>query len=128
MGRAQSTLQSRLEQEDSIEQAVGAWTSQHERWALMRLLQSHGIAASVVESIADNLTEDPWLGHHFVERSRPGDEVAFATHSQPIRFGGRTPQVRASPLWGEHNAEVLVGELGVPEAELAELVEQRVVF
>jgi formyl-CoA transferase len=39
----------------------------------------------------------------------------------PVRFSGKTPPIKAAPLLGQHNAEVLADWLGMDEGKIGGL-------
>jgi crotonobetainyl-CoA:carnitine CoA-transferase CaiB-like acyl-CoA transferase len=45
----------------------------------------------------------------------------------PVRHDGAPPPVKASPLLGEHSAEVLKSWLGLSDRELEGLLQERVI-
>ena len=51
----------------------------------------------------------------------------FTTVGMPIKLSDSVAQVERSPLLGEHNKDIYVQELGVAEAELAELAANGVI-
>lgn len=108
--------------EDALDSIIGEWTSGHDAWQLMHLLQAAGVMAGVVEDLEDMLVRDPHLpAMHFEEVSR-GEAVTFTTHQQPARFDGSSPRLKVSPVMGEHNEEVFKGLLGLSDDEYAQLL------
>jgi crotonobetainyl-CoA:carnitine CoA-transferase CaiB-like acyl-CoA transferase len=112
----------RARRHDEIDHALASWTATHDADELARRLQSAGvIAAPVVD--AERLVGDPQLAHDgfWVELEHP--EVGRRRYpGMALRFSA-TPCTfrRPAPCLGQHNAEVLGGELGLSEVEIAEL-------
>ena len=51
----------------------------------------------------------------------------FKMPGWPVRFGGRTPEVRPAPLLGQHTNEVLRDWLGLDAGEIEQLGKDGVV-
>ena len=108
---------------------LSQWTAGHDPDALTELLQGHGVAAAPVLSAEERLFHP-----HFMERGLYSDIDHPALGAEPIfnlMWGlSKTPSAvrRHAPLMGEHNRQVLCGTLGLGEAELAQLEEERVVY
>ncbi|MGF1599392.1 MAG: CaiB/BaiF CoA transferase family protein [Acidimicrobiales bacterium] len=111
----------RVAMADELDEAVAAWTADHDGDELTERLQARGVAAHpVVDGPA--CLADPQLAHagHFVRLAHPLRESLI----ENTRFRlSRTPSRldRPAPLLGEHTWEVLTGILGYDEARVAEL-------
>jgi crotonobetainyl-CoA:carnitine CoA-transferase CaiB-like acyl-CoA transferase len=51
----------------------------------------------------------------------------FKMPAWPVRVDGKPARVKASPILGEHTADVLTGWLGMTDAEVAKLRDASVV-
>ncbi|MBF6559082.1 MAG: CoA transferase [Candidatus Binataceae bacterium] len=120
---------SRHQNRDALDVLIGAWTRGYEHRELAATLQRAGVAAGpVLDSV--ELHDDPHLwewgywwkmDHHEVgERILPG---------MPVRMSG-VPQLNMShaPDLGQHNREVFGGLLGLADAEINLLIEQKVIY
>jgi len=123
-----STLSARLENVDELDRLVEEWTGQHTAEEVMTLLQSHGVAAGVVQDASD-LAGDPQLRARdfFVELDhlKSGRTVSDAT---PIKLSD-TPAGynRAAPSAGQDNDYVYGKLLGISEDERGELRRQGII-
>jgi crotonobetainyl-CoA:carnitine CoA-transferase CaiB-like acyl-CoA transferase len=122
-----ATLEGRREHEDALEAAIGERTRVCHAWELMHELQAAGVMAAVVEDLEDMVTRDPHLQRHLVPVSGESDDFTFLTHAEPAWVDGTVPELRRSPLFGEHNVEVYRDVLGMSEAEIGELVAEGVI-
>ena len=118
-----SSLSKRIANQQPLDDALGAWTSEQDCGSLQERLQSRGIPAYMIQTSAD-LAADPQLRHreHFVEVPHPIHGTVFI---EGTRFHlSRTPaQIeRAGPTLGQHVQEVLHGLLGYGEDKVAQLV------
>lgn len=122
-----ATHAQRLASQDALDARLAAWTRGFEAQALMRTLQSAGVEAGAVQTLAD-LLEDPQLAHrgHFVPlRHVHLGELPFERAG--FRLSGGSGALRApGPNLGEHTT-ALLGELfGLTLPEIARLVAQEV--
>ena len=113
-----STLQSRKQHEDELERLMGEWTSDWDSQELMRMLQSHGVAAGVVNDCRD-LFSDAQLTHqgHFVYLDHPELGV-YATETSEVRLSLTPGKLdRPSPLLGQDTHLALTEVVGISEEE-----------
>lgn len=120
-----ATAEGRRAAEAEIDEAIAAWTQPGDEWELASRLQAAGIPASAVESVADQVENDPGLKNYYLEYNR--GEVPFLAHKQPFTWNGDYLPARPSPGLGEHNVEILQGELGLGDEEVAQLVIDEIV-
>lgn len=116
------TLAGRLADRATLDDAIGAWTSNRDGRDAMTTLQAIGVAAGVVSSPAD-LLSDPHLAARdfFVTVDRP--YVGAHPYPGPVVRYSRTPGNLSlqAPVLGEHNEQILGELLGLMPAEIAEL-------
>lgn len=106
---------------DWINPLVASFTSRYEKEELSLLLQKHGLPALPVNSPRDFM-EDP----HIVERGFFGTVShpvlgAFSQPGAPFLLDGARSGPRPAPMLGQHNGEILGGELGLSEEDLGVL-------
>ncbi len=113
---------------EALDEIIADWIRKHTLAEAMEVFVAHEAAAAPVYSVAD-LMEDP----HFRAR-----EVVVAVEDQDlgqIRMQSPTPRLSRTPgkinftgpHLGEHNREIYVDVLGVPEAEFSALQSQGVI-
>lgn len=112
-----------------IDAHLGEWTRQHDHLELAVRLQRAGVpAGQVLDSVEVHRDPHLWqwgywweMEHHEVgRRILPGLPVEFSAVTQ---FNYRPP-----PDLGQHNREVPGGLLGLSEAEIARLMEVKIVY
>jgi benzylsuccinate CoA-transferase BbsF subunit len=110
--------------EDELDEVVGAWTAERDRWEVTRLLQAVGVAAFPSLSPADLADDQHLEARSFLERL-PHPEVGVRVHAGiPWRLADSPDHVRsAAPLLGQHTEEVLSEVLGLSAGEIAALRE-----
>ena len=118
-----ASQRSRWENQDALDEAIAAWTSQRDRHEVTKLLQDAGVRAGAVQNAQDLNEADPQLAHRgvFFQMDHPViGEARF--EGVPVRFDGLSADNwRSGPLLGEDNDYVFRDLLGVGDDELAEL-------
>ncbi|MCE2392092.1 MAG: CoA transferase [Proteobacteria bacterium] len=121
------TGEDRLANSPALYEEIGRWASERTKYEVQEELGAAGVPCAATLDTRD-LFEDPHLNArgfvHSVEHPVHGDVrlLGFAP-----RLSASQVPIRPAPLLSEHTDEVLSGELGLAEAEIAELREQGVV-
>jgi crotonobetainyl-CoA:carnitine CoA-transferase CaiB-like acyl-CoA transferase len=121
------SLSDRLREAGAIEQELAGWTRERDRWAIAAELQAAGVPASPVEDLGDLLGRDTAMQADYREVALPSGVTALV-QEEPLVWDGERLPIRRAPLWGEHTAEVLAGELGLTDDEMAALAARNVFF
>ena len=118
----------RLEHADELDAIIQEWVGRHTTEEVLAAFAEHQAAIAPINSIADIL-EDP----QYAAR----ETITTVDHPTlgPLKMQNVIPKLdqtpgrieHPGPELGAHNREVYVGELGLTEEDLAELVEQGVV-
>jgi crotonobetainyl-CoA:carnitine CoA-transferase CaiB-like acyl-CoA transferase len=120
---------SRWQNQDRLDSLLQDWTQNYDAYELMKLLQGGGVAAMPSVN-ASELFSDPHnvARENIVEVQHPviGKKMVIA----PPWKMSETPATiqRTAPLLGEHNDYVLGDLLGLSEDEIAQLMEEKVVY
>ena len=108
---------------DEIEAMVGEWTQKHTKYEVMDILGKAGVPCGACLDTLEVLN-DPHLRQRGmvvdVEHPHAGK---FAMPACPVQLSESPVEVEASPLLGQHNAEVYERLLGLKDAELSQLRE-----
>jgi crotonobetainyl-CoA:carnitine CoA-transferase CaiB-like acyl-CoA transferase len=122
------TAAGRRKIESEIEAAITAWTSTRAPDEAMNALQAAGIASGVARLPIDLLKDPHLAARGFIQEI---DRAFIGKHPQPslpFREGERPLAIRsAPPTLGEHNREILVGLLGLSEAEIEQLTRDGII-
>lgn len=117
---------------DAFDELVAAWTRTQTAAAIVETLQAQGIAAERVIT-GDQMYDPELIGAQLDARGyyEELEHRITGPHRYPgwpfrIAPGPRRHHRTAPPTLGQHNDEVL-RELGLPEAEVADLRQQRVI-
>ncbi len=112
----------RMRNRVELNRLVEEWTRQHEPQEVMKRMQEAGVAAGVVQNIAQ-VANDPHLQARgfMVEIQHP--EMGRTLHSGlPMKHSATPGQVRShAPLIGEHNRYVFQQLLGMSQEEIQHL-------
>jgi crotonobetainyl-CoA:carnitine CoA-transferase CaiB-like acyl-CoA transferase len=122
------TSEGRLDHQDEIEEAIGAWIAGRDSAEVLAVFEQADAAIAPILSIAD-IVADP----HYLSR----ESVTTVDHPRlgPLRMQGIVPKLsrnpggirRPGPRLGEHNHEIFHGELGWSPAALADLARDGVI-
>ena len=122
-------LSGRLREQDALDDWVGVWAANHERFELARGLRAVGVPATAVQSPEERIDRDPnteaWGLWPEVKHSLMG---GVRVDGLPVRFSETDwAMERGAPCLGEHNEQVFGDLLGLGRAELARLREDGVI-
>ena len=118
-----ATNSGRLNHHDEIDGHISQWTSSLPPQEAMRLCQTEGVPAGVVQRSSD-LFQDPQMAHRgmFPELDDPEvGRLPYTGHMFKIRGYDSGPRFVA-PAMGQHNEQILKEFLGMTEDEITEAV------
>lgn len=115
------TPAARAERKEEVDAMVAAWTRQRTKHEAMDIIGAAGIPAGAVLDTME-LTNDPTFEERGIMQTidHPG-RGPFKMVAWPVRFGGRPPPVKPSPLLGANNDDVLSHWLGLGNEQIAGL-------
>jgi benzylsuccinate CoA-transferase BbsF subunit len=124
-----AALADRKRNEDALEAALAELVAPWDRWELTRALQAEGVPAWPVLSSVD-LLEDEQLRSRQYWRTLVHPVIGEVTApAAPFRSNGeRTGPEAAAPLLGEHTREIAGTVLGLSDAEIDELTEEKALW
>jgi len=120
---------SRWQNQEELDEFISKWTSQHTDYEVTEALQRVGVATAPSLS-GEMVSKDPHSQERglFVEVDHPelGKRLVVGP---PWKLSTTPARVRRSaPLLGEHNQYVLGELLGMSQDEIAQLLEEQVVY
>ena len=126
---AYADLAGRIDAQDTLDAALGAWTAQRGKRDVENLLQGAGVPTAAVAKPVERIDEDPSTARFglwpTVRHAKMGD---VRVDGQPVHFSKTDWRfAHGGPCLGEHNDEVLTGLLGFAAEEVAELREEGVI-
>lgn len=122
-----ATNVARMANNEALQEIVIAWVKSRPRDEILAILDEYEVVAAAVNDASD-IAADP----HFTDRTLvelANTVLGPAMVPGPVLHmrGADRPSYDGVPSVGEHTREVLSGELGMPDAELARLVEAGVI-
>ena len=123
------TAEGRRSGHDAIDQQLGEWAAKQDAEQASEALLSHGVPAAPLVN-AHFLMPNPQLEHRGFYFTREHPFTGSTRYPGfPARFRALTKSGagRPAPTLGQHNEEILGGELGKSEAELDRLREAKVI-
>ncbi len=122
-----ATAADRRDNSGALAEEITAWTRQHEKREVMRILGEAGVPCGAVLDTQD-IYEDPHLNERgFVKTVEHEVLGEVQLLGWPPRMSESEVELVGSPLLGQHTHEVLTADLGLGDAELAELAEAGVI-
>ncbi|TCO55118.1 formyl-CoA transferase [Actinocrispum wychmicini] len=122
-----ATPAARLDKLDKLFQLIEDWSSNHGKWDVLAALNSHNIPCGPILSTQEIVADESLRANEMVVQVPHPERGEFTTVGMPIKLSDSPAEVDRSPLLGEHNKDIYVHELGVAEAELAELAANGVI-
>lgn len=122
-----ATIDARKANEDALDAAIEARFAPHTRKEIVELLVQGDLLTAPINEIRD-VVLDPQIRHNEMIVTLPHDKLGTVdVTGVPIKFYGTPGSVRLPPpMLGQHTEEVLA-ELGLGEAEVADLAAREVI-
>ncbi|MEA2659034.1 MAG: hypothetical protein QOF64_1630 [Candidatus Binatota bacterium] len=117
----------RRQHADYINAQVTELTSRFLKEDLAELMQKHGIPGLPVNSPSDFMKDPHIQARGFFANVTHPVLGSFAQPGTPFMVDGQRSPPSPAPLLGQHNHEVLCGELGLSAGEMAVLAAERVI-
>ena len=124
-----SGLDDRLEHEQELDDLVGAWTRERDRFETAETLRAAGVPATAVQRPAERVDHDPntsdWGLWPTARHSMMGE---VRVDGLPVHLSETDWEItRGAPCIGEHNDEVFGELLGLSTDEIADLRQEGVI-
>ena len=115
-----ATNDGRIAHQDELDQHLEVWTKEIGKYELMRRCQAAGVRGMPVQSSQDRVDHDAQQRsqemhqphYHKVLGTNLVQNFPFTLSASPVNV------ISPAPLVGEHNRDVLVGMLGVPDEQV----------
>ncbi|OON81791.1 formyl-CoA transferase [Streptomyces tsukubensis] len=109
----------RLPKLDKMFQLIEEWSSTLPKWEVLGLLNAHNIPCGPILSTQEIIEDASLAANEMVVEVQHPERGSFTTVGSPLKLSDSPVDVVSSPLLGEHNTEVYVGELGLADEELS---------
>ncbi len=115
----------RINAQDELDAALGAWTRTRDRYEIAHLLQAHGVPCAPMLTGGDQLDDPHFKAWEYGQPIHQPDLLArFDLEGPCFRASGMAPVVtRRAPQLGEHTQAIAKELLGLSDAEIARLFE-----
>jgi len=125
-----SNALSRWQHQDELDSLIKGWTSQHDHYEVMHILQQAGVPAGPVLNPKEVLLEPHLRDRGFWQLVEQGPEIG--KRPQPMQMPAKFSQssggpLRAAPRLGEHTEQILEELLGMSREEITALEEEKVI-
>lgn len=117
----------RRQHADYINAQVTTFTSRFLKEDLAEQMQKHGIPGLPVNSPSDFMKDPHIQARGFFDRVTHPVLGSFAQPGTPFMVDGKRSPPSAAPMLGQHNHEVLCGELGLSASEVAILATEKII-
>ena len=117
----------RRQHADYINAQVTEFTSRFLKEDLAELMQKHGIPGLPVNSPSDFMKDPHFQARGFFANVTHPVLGSFAQPGTPFMVDGQRSSPSPAPLLGQHNHEVLCGELGLSSGEMAVLAAEKTI-
>ncbi|MCA6120126.1 CoA transferase [Bradyrhizobium sp. WSM 1738] len=122
------SVEGRRAVEEAIETDIAVWALSRDPDEAMSELQAVKVAAGVARLPIDLLNDSHLRSRAFLQEVERPFIGLHPQPSMPIREGaGPYPIRTAAPTLGQHNREILSGLLGLSDAEIAQLAQERII-
>ncbi|MES5818295.1 CoA transferase, partial [Streptomyces sp. RG80] len=122
-----ATPEARLPKLTKMFQLIEEWTTTQPKWQVLQRLNTHNIPCGPILSTKE-IIEDPSLAaNDIVVTVDHPQRGTYTTVGNPLKLSDSPTHITPSPLLGQHTEEILIGELGLEEAELPLLKAQGVI-
>jgi crotonobetainyl-CoA:carnitine CoA-transferase CaiB-like acyl-CoA transferase len=111
----------RQDREPEVDEMIAAWARQHDKREAMRLLGAAGVPAGAIFDTLELTNEADFERRGIMQTMDHPTAGPFKMPGWPVRFGGRTPELKPAPLLGQHTGEVLGEWLGLQGSDVDQL-------
>jgi formyl-CoA transferase len=120
----------RVRHKEELDQWVTSWTLQHDPYDVMNLVQGVDVCAAVVQDVEDQFKRDvQYAATGFLVNMTEPDAGDVVTENVPMRLSETPGKVRGlAPLMGEHTHEIARNLLGLSDAEISRLEDEKVLY
>jgi crotonobetainyl-CoA:carnitine CoA-transferase CaiB-like acyl-CoA transferase len=115
------TNQARSQRAAEVDEIIAQWTRRHTKEEAMRIIGEAGVPAGAVFDTLELLNDASLAERGIMQTIEHPTTGTYKMPAWPVRFDGKPPRVKPSPLLGQHNAEVLGGWLGIGAPEIEAL-------
>jgi formyl-CoA transferase len=113
-----ATPEARLPKLGKMFQLIEEWTGTLPKWQVLEALNAHNIPCGPILSTKELIEDESLRANEIVVEVEHPQRGSYLTVGSPLKLSDSPVEIRRSPLLGEHNEEVYLGELGISADEL----------
>ena len=111
----------RVKNDPELDPIIAAWTRARTKHEAMALAGGAGIPAGAVLDTMELQNEPTFETRGIMQTMEHETYAGFKMPSWPVRIDGKPPKVKASPILGQHTANVLHSWLGLTDMDVQKL-------
>ena len=124
-----ATVESRLQNLEDLDRHIESWTIQRTAFQVMKLMQSAGVAAGVVQDSEDMYRDIQLRASGYMIDVEVGPRGKMTFDGLPVRLSeGQKAKTDGAPLLGQHNDRVYRHLLGLSAEEVETFTAKQVIF
>ncbi|MFB7244694.1 formyl-CoA transferase [Streptomyces populi] len=113
-----STPGARLPRLTKMFQLIEEWTTTLPKWQVLEQLNAESIPCGPILSTKEIIEDASLAANDMVVEVEHPERGSYVTVGSPLKLSDSPVDITASPLLGEHNEEIYIGELGLGDEEL----------
>jgi formyl-CoA transferase len=113
-----ATPQARLPKLAKMFQLIEEWTITLPKWQVLEKLNAQSIPCGPILSTKEIIEDTSLAANDMVVEVEHPERGSYVTVGSPLKLSDSPVDITASPLLGEHNEEIYIGELGLGDEEL----------
>lgn len=121
-----ATAQARVENEAELDRIITEFTSQRDKYECMRIIGA-AVPSGAVRDTYELMHDPNFEERGIIQKIQHPTNGPFKMAGWPVRFDGKTAEVKSAPLLGQHSAEVLQDWLGMSEEQVTKLRSDKVI-
>jgi crotonobetainyl-CoA:carnitine CoA-transferase CaiB-like acyl-CoA transferase len=123
-----SDLLIRYQNQDELDKLIEDWTSQHDKYEVMQILQQAEVPSTAVVPSSELLDNSHFKQRDFFESVTHLKTGTHVYPGFPVRFSETPISIRMpAPTLGQHNEYILMNLLGMTEQQINQLAEEEII-
>jgi len=122
-----ATPAARVKNDPELDPIIRAWTSARTKYEAMELVGGAGIPAGAVLDTMELWNEPSFETRGILQVMEHKSYKGYKMPAWPVRINGKPPTIKASPILGEHTADVLKSWLGLGTSDVEQLASKKIV-
>jgi formyl-CoA transferase len=120
------TREARVENSAEIDRIITEFTSKRDKYECMRVIGA-AVPSGAVRDTLEILNDPNFEERAILQKIRHPAHPEFKMAGWPVRFNHQPPAVKPAPLLGEHSGEALKDWLGMTDAQVAALRDDKII-